>query len=194
MCRTPTNPALTISSDLFPCSIPDLVRPPRSAFPCLSPIGLAGCSPTSRIFRSRCAPQTRRSRSRSATSTWKSSKAGGGRCWLRPSRRQQLLALGPVERFVECTTKLVEQFVDLCRPDDQRRADRDHVARDETHDQSFGLRVRDHSRTEAALRIEWLLAGLVRREFDRTDQSHTARLADERVIAERHQALLELRG
>src|SRR5947199_7056053 len=84
-------------------------------------------------------------------------------------RREQLLALCPVERFVERAAELVEQLVDLGRLDDQRRADRNDVARDEAHDQALGLRVRDDSRTEAALRIEWPLARFVRREFNRTD-------------------------
>src|SRR3954469_9398938 len=65
------------------------------------------------------------------------------------SGRQQLLAFGPVECLVERARELVEQFIDLGRLDDHRRADGNYIAADEAHDQAFGLGVAHHLRADA---------------------------------------------
>src|SRR5258708_39309159 len=93
-------------------------------------------------------------------------------------RREQLLAFRPVERLVERAPQLVEQLVDLGRLDDHRRTDRDNVAADDTHDQAFGLRLRDDLRADALLGIERLLLALHGGELERADQAHAARFPD----------------
>ena len=117
-----------------------------------------------------------------------------------PSAAHQVQAASNCSRFAQSSVlssarvELVEQLVDLGRLDDQRRADRDHVARDEAHDQAFGLGVAHHrARRRRASDRTAVLASLVGGKLDRADQAHAARLADQRMIAERHQALLELR-
>jgi hypothetical protein len=88
--------------------------------------------------------------------------------------------------------QLVEQLVDLGRLDDQRRADRDHVA-------AMKRRIRPSLCAWATTwrrRRAWGRAAscaLVGGELDRADHAHAARLADQRMVVERHQPLLELR-
>src|SRR5215469_11527565 len=65
-----------------------------------------------------------------------------------------LLALHPIERAIERAAKPVEQRIDLLRRDDERRTDRDRVARKEAHDQPFLLGKPHRARPDAGLGIE----------------------------------------
>ena len=93
------------------------------------------------------------------------------------------LALRPIERAVERAGEPVEQLVDLGWRDDQRRAERDDVARQETHDQTLLLgELHARAAPTAALASNERLARLVGDEFDRADEPEPARLADQRML------------
>src|SRR5829696_1046699 len=99
----------------------------------------------------------------------------------------------PILRMAERAAEAVEQFINLMRRDDQRRADRDAVAAQRAHDQALLLGEADAGGGYACLRIEGALRRLVRNNFEAADQADPARLADERMLGQRREALLEVR-
>ena len=109
-----------------------------------------------------------------------------------PSRLRQPLTHHEVHRLVERASELVEQFVDLGRIDDERRAQRHHVADHRAQDQALGLGELHRLGADMVLRRERALALLVGDQLDAADQPEPARLADQRMGVERGEPRLTL--
>src|SRR6478736_7211424 len=85
-------------------------------------------------------------------------------------------------RIVERLREPGEHLVDLAFADDQRRTERDDVARHVAQYHAVMLRAPDQERGNARLRIEALLRRLVADDLDRADQAHAPRVTDQRMI------------
>src|SRR5215471_18048198 len=125
---------------------------------------------------------------------WAEDGAGWGSGAVFFSGSDQPLALDPIQGPVERPGEALEQRIDLVGRDDQRWADRDHVAGDEAHDQPLLLGEANRPRADAGLGLEQALACLVGDQLDRADHPVAARLADQRMLAELGEPRLELRG
>ena len=110
------------------------------------------------------------------------------------SALRQALARDPIERLVQRPPEPVEEFVDFDNADDKRRRQRQHVADHRANKQAFLLGEMHGAGADAMLGLERTLAGLVGDEFHAADQAEAARLADERMLAERLEPGLEQRG
>src|SRR2546425_927003 len=84
-------------------------------------------------------------------------------------------------------------LVGLCRRDDQRWTDRHDVAHQETNDQPFLFGVAHRPRANACPGVEGTFGLLVGDQFDATDKAETARLTNQRMLAERGEPGLEMR-
>src|SRR5690606_7397568 len=103
------------------------------------------------------------------------------------------LALRPRERVVEAAGEPAEDLVDVALRDDVGRADGHRVA-DRAHDQAMVLAERHAASADRELRVERGLRLLVAHELDAAQETDAARVADERVRAERAQPLLKPRA
>src|SRR5437879_1728087 len=108
--------------------------------------------------------------------------------------RDQPLASRPVEGAVERTAEPVEHVVDFLRRNNERRTDRNRIARQGAGNQAFLFGKADAPPANALQHIECAFGALVGDQFEPGHQSDAARFADKRMIGEGHRARLELRN
>src|SRR5581483_8299806 len=94
---------------------------------------------------------------------------------------------------VQGAPKAAEHFLDLVFAYDQGRTDRNGIAGEKAGNHAFLLSELHRSRSDGAPRIESATRGLVTNQLDSADEADAARLADQRMIAERAQQRLEAR-
>src|SRR5207302_461828 len=109
------------------------------------------------------------------------------------SRREQALSFRPIQGAIERTGEPVEQRVDLRGRDDQRWTDREHVANYEAHDQLLLFGEAHRARADTRFRVERGLGPAVGDKLNGANEPEAARLSDQRMLAERGEAGLELR-
>src|SRR5690606_21975699 len=101
-------------------------------------------------------------------------------------------AVHPLRGLFQRLAEALEKLVDLVLADDQRRAEGDGITQ-VAYDQAIGLAALEEVEADAAHRLEAGLGLLVGYQLHGRDQADPAHLADEGMIREAAQALLEAR-